>query len=88
MQESLTSVRAPESGGPYTCPCCGHRTLPSRGNYDLCPGCDWEDDGQDDHDSDLVRRGPNGLLSLNAARGAYRSAGGVPQPHLAPQAPE
>ena len=28
-----------------TCPCCGYRTLPERGRYDLCPVCWWEDDG-------------------------------------------
>jgi hypothetical protein len=27
------------------------------------PVCFWEDDGQDDHDADLVRGGPNGALS-------------------------
>ena len=25
------------------CPCCGYRTLPARGGYDLCPVCSWED---------------------------------------------
>lgn len=85
---SLESVRALEAGGPYTCPCCGHRTLPSRGNYDLCPECDWEDDGQDNHDSDPVRNGPNGSMSLDAARAAYRTNGGKPQPHVVPRPPE
>jgi len=28
----------------------------------------WEDDGQDDHDADEVRGGPNGTLSLLQAR--------------------
>ena len=26
------------------CPCCGHRTLPELGQYELCPVCLWEDD--------------------------------------------
>ncbi len=26
------------------CPCCGHRTLPELGQYELCPVCFWEDD--------------------------------------------
>jgi len=30
------------------CPCCGHLTLRERGGFELCPECDWEDDGQDD----------------------------------------
>jgi hypothetical protein len=29
---------------PHPCPCCGHRTLPARGDYDLCPVCRWEDE--------------------------------------------
>jgi len=31
----------------------------------------WEDDGQDDHDADEVRGGPNGSLSLTQARANY-----------------
>lgn len=34
----------------------------------MCPVCWWEDDGQDDHDADEVRGGPNGSLSLTEAR--------------------
>jgi len=37
--------------------------------------CWWEDDGQDDEDADVVRGGPNGELSLEAARHNYRLAG-------------
>jgi hypothetical protein len=29
----------------YPCPCCGYKTLPGRGDYDLCPVCWWEDEG-------------------------------------------
>jgi hypothetical protein len=32
----------------------------------------WEDDGQDDHDADEVRGGPNSSLSLTQARANYR----------------
>lgn len=28
-----------------SCPCCGYKTLPERGDYDLCPVCLWEDEG-------------------------------------------
>ena len=87
FRASLRNVQASEDGGPYSCPCCGHRTLPSRGNYDLCPECDWEDDGQDDHDSDVIRGGPNGRLSLDAARAEYRANGGHPEPHVGPARP-
>jgi hypothetical protein len=84
----LTHVRADAANGPYTCPCCGYRTLPTRGNYDLCPNCDWEDDGQDDHDSHLIRLGPNGGLSLDAAREVYRRTRGTPLPHSPPSPPQ
>jgi len=66
--------RGPE-GGPFACPCCGSLTLPTRGDYELCPVCFWEDDGQDDHDADEVRGGPNGLLSLTQARANYAAFG-------------
>lgn len=29
----------------FTCPCCGEKSLPHRGEYDICPRCGWEDDG-------------------------------------------
>lgn len=29
----------------HPCPCCGYRTLPGRGDYDLCPVCSWDDEG-------------------------------------------
>ncbi|WP_229662834.1 CPCC family cysteine-rich protein, partial [Nocardioides phosphati] len=29
----------------HPCPCCGYKTLPSRGDYHLCPVCWWEDEG-------------------------------------------
>ncbi len=28
----------------YKCFCCGYTTLDSRGGYDICPVCFWEDD--------------------------------------------
>ncbi len=45
------------------CPCCRYRT-----GCTTCPVCVWTDDGQDDRDADLERGGPNGELSLAAAR--------------------
>ncbi|WP_435229451.1 CPCC family cysteine-rich protein [Streptomyces sp. Tue6028] len=35
----------------------------------------WEDDGQDEHDADEVRGGPNGSLSSTAARKIFRTVG-------------
>lgn len=60
---------------PLRCPCCGCRTLDERGFYEICPVCFWEDDGQDEHDADVVRGGPNGLLSLSQARANYLKFG-------------
>jgi hypothetical protein len=53
------------------CPCCRHRTLEARGAFEICAECGWEDDGQDDHNADVVRGGPNGRLSLTQARLDY-----------------
>jgi Cysteine-rich CPCC len=57
-----------EVEGDYACPCCGYLTLSSRGDFEICNVCFWEDDCQDDHDADAVRGGPNGNLSLTQAR--------------------
>ncbi|MHC5538355.1 CPCC family cysteine-rich protein [Singulisphaera rosea] len=70
-QQASNSVRRPEEGGPYHCPCCGCRTLDERGGSEICEVCFWEDDGQDDHDAEVVRGGPNGALSLSEARANY-----------------
>jgi hypothetical protein len=59
----------------YKCPCCGFRTLFERGGDEICPVCFWQDDGQDDHDADDVRGGPNDDLSLTEARRNYRTFG-------------
>lgn len=83
------NVVAPEGTNPYSCPCCGHLTLPARGRYDLCGECDWEDDGQDDHDSHVARvLGPNGGESLDDARRRYVEQGGSLLPHHSPLTPE
>lgn len=72
------------------CPCCRYRTLTTRGGYDICPVCFWEDDGQDDADADTVRGGPNVLLSLTTARNNYQAFGACEQsmlPHVRPPRP-
>lgn len=40
MTKSKTEIKA-----LYACPCCEYLTLPSRGQYNICPVCFWEDDG-------------------------------------------
>jgi tRNA threonylcarbamoyladenosine biosynthesis protein TsaE len=87
--DRLSVVRGPE-GGPYACPCCGNLTLPERGGFDICPVCFWEDDGQDEADADVVRGGPNGMLSLTAARANYAAIGAAEQrvlPFVRPPTP-
>jgi Cysteine-rich CPCC len=59
---------APAPDTLYHCPCCGFPTLTHRAGFAVCPICNWEDDGQDSHDADRVRGGPNGVLSLTQAR--------------------
>jgi Cysteine-rich CPCC len=54
------------------CPCCGQLTLSARAQFAICSVCNWQDDGQDDDDADVVRGGPNGSLSLTAAREKWR----------------
>ena len=56
------------------CPCCGYATLETRGDYEICPICFWEDDGQDDMDAHDDRRGPN-RCSLASARRSFLVAG-------------
>ena len=48
------------------CPCCNYRTLKSRGNYDICRLCNWEDNGLND---DEKYSGPNHM-----ALGEYRES--------------
>jgi hypothetical protein len=87
---AFTNIVRPRGGGPYPCPCCGCFTLEERGGDEICPVCFWEDDGQDDHDADDVRGGPNSTLSLAAARANYRQIGAAEErvlPHVRPPLP-
>ena len=72
--KKFTNVIKPiaSDGSLYACPCCGEKTLSERGSFEICGVCAWEDDGQDDHDADVVRGGPNGGLSLTEARRLFR----------------
>ncbi|MER6540751.1 CPCC family cysteine-rich protein [Streptomyces sp900105755] len=77
-EESLSSPSNDAAGGLIACPCCFQRTLEERANFEICPECGWEDDGQDDADAHIARGGPNGRLSLTQARLDYleSAAGG------------
>lgn len=71
------------SGLFYACPCCGNRTLGERSSYEICPVCFWEDDGQGDDESDVVRGGPNQDLSLTTARENFKQIGAADPRDLA-----
>jgi hypothetical protein len=84
-------IRPPENGVRFRCPCCRYLTLGERGGYEICPVCFWEDDGQDDGDAARVRGGPNGSLSLEAARrnfGAYQACEERHRVHVRPPTDE
>lgn len=79
-RESIFDMNTPTDVVPaekpsLPCPCCHHLTLAERGEYEICPVCYWEDDGQDDDDASAVRGGPNGSLSLAQARENFTAFG-------------
>jgi hypothetical protein len=94
MRAVTFNVHRTAGDEPYGCPCCGYLTLRERGMYEICPVCFWEDDGQDDHDADDARGGPNRGLSLTEARHNFTAYGASerrrlhlvrePQPHEYP----
>lgn len=59
----------------YKCPCCGFYTLPSRGDYEICPVCFWEDDGLQSEEPDCTA-GPNGY-TLNEAKENFKKYGAM-----------
>jgi len=80
---TFENVSKPEQPAKaYRCPCCGFRTLRGRGQHEICKVCFWQDDGQDDHDANEVRGGPNKSLSLAQARINYRTLGAVEKKYL------
>ena len=75
MKPFVNTVRPQGATKAYRCPCCQNLTLHGRGQDEICPVCYWHDDGQDDHDAELVRGGPNGDLSLAQARESFELLG-------------
>ncbi|HEY9293499.1 MAG TPA: CPCC family cysteine-rich protein [Microlunatus sp.] len=57
----------------HPCPCCGHRTLPAAGAYDLCPVCFWEDDPNQLHHPRSAD-GANGKSLIEAQQAYLRIA--------------
>lgn len=78
MTEHWTHVVEPEQPIPsYFCPCCKFKTLHGRSYYEICEICFWEDDGQDEHDAEVIRGGPNHDLSLRQAQTNFAAIGAV-----------
>ncbi|MCA9706470.1 MAG: hypothetical protein KDK70_11525 [Myxococcales bacterium] len=62
----------PDASPGYECPCCGHPTLPSRGLYEICPLCLWEDDpGYDPAHPEAAAGWANGKYTLAQARANF-----------------
>lgn len=57
----------------YKCPCCGYKTLTSRGEYDICPVCFWEDDPFQDECPDCA--GGANSVDLVHAKNNFASFG-------------
>jgi len=54
------------------CPCCEYRTIESRGEYEICGLCDWEDNGVTDVD---LHSGPN-HMTLGEAKEKFAETKG------------
>jgi Cysteine-rich CPCC len=59
----------------FPCPCCGYLTMreETRGTYEICPVCNWEDDGVQFADPSFW--GGANIQSLNEARENFREFG-------------
>lgn len=61
-----------------TCPCCDYKALSTKGEYDICPVCFWEDDGNTDPKS---FSSPN-HMTLAQARENFTKFGAVNESSL------
>ena len=73
MEESGEWKRAEPNGGELQCPCCDYFTLETRGDFEICPICFWEDDGIDFNDMD-EHSGPN-HMTLRQGRSNFLKYG-------------
>lgn len=64
----------------YACPCCLYRTLEDRGQYDICPVCFWEDDGNDEQT--LTNYSWPNRMTLKEARENFELVGACDQGSL------
>lgn len=77
VRDTRPRVPDPESvpADLLPCPCCGHRTLPELGQYELCPVCFWEDDPNQSRQPSSTN-GANGK-SLVESQQSYLSIGAM-----------
>jgi hypothetical protein len=73
------------------CPCCGCLTLDTRGHFDICPVCNWEDDDPTEvygHPAPERPEGPNHVhlwearenyLAFGASEKRFRGSTRAPQ---------
>lgn len=61
----------------FACDCCHHRTLLSKGDYEICMVCSWEDDSGSD-----CGGGPN-HMTLAQGQANFRSFGAMRKERLA-----
>ena len=54
----------------HLCPVCGKHKFKEQNSYEICPICNWEDDGVQVDDPDYA--GGANQMSLNQARQAYK----------------
>ena len=74
----------------FICDCCGFRTLLSKGRYEICAVCFWEDDPSVGPDNADEESGPN-HMTLTLGRENYASIGASSAPmkeHTRPPRPE
>ncbi|WP_228376150.1 CPCC family cysteine-rich protein [Chryseobacterium sp. BLS98] len=55
------------------CPCCNFKTIFEKGNYQICPVCFWEDDGNTD---DMKTSSAN-HMTLKEAKENFKSKGAI-----------
>lgn len=83
-QTFVNVVKPMVEGVVHACPCCKEQTLSRRGAGEKCMLCYWFDDGQDDHDADVIRGTLNGDISLAKARENFVALG-ICRPEMAPE---
>lgn len=69
--QNSSAIKHKKFDNYFLCPCCCFPTLTERRGYEICFLCNWEDDGQDNHNADKILGGPNGDYSLTEARSNF-----------------